>query len=65
VALTKADEVKVVFLGNDVEKWAEFPAAWHFLQPCSCANTAETVDYIQRHPRWRLSLQTHKYLNIR
>ena len=65
VVLEKADEVKAVFLGKDVEEWAEFPAAWHFLQPCSCANTAETVAYIQAHPRWRLSLQTHKYLNIR
>ena len=62
--LAKADEVKVVFLGEDVEKWAEFPATWHFLQPCSCANTARTIDYIRRHPQWRLSLQTHKYVNI-
>ena len=62
--LTKADEVKVVFLGEDVEKWAEFPSTWHFLQPCSCANTARTIDYILRHPQWRLSLQTHKYVNI-
>ncbi|MEQ9188723.1 MAG: 7-carboxy-7-deazaguanine synthase QueE, partial [Cryomorphaceae bacterium] len=22
------------------------------------------VDYIKSHPRWRVSLQTHKYLNI-
>ena len=65
VVLEKADEVKVVYLGKEVGKWAEFPAAWHFLQPCSCANTAETVAYIQAHPCWRLSLQTHKYLNIR
>ena len=65
VVLERADEVKLVFLGEDVEKWADFPAPWHFLQPCSCENTEETVDYIQRHPHWRLSLQTHKYLNIR
>ena len=65
VVLEKADEVKIVYLGSDVERWAEFPAPWHFLQPCSCSNTAETIDYIQRHPHWRLSLQTHKYLNIR
>ena len=65
VVMTQADEVKVVFLGADVEKWAVFPATWHFLQPCSCSNTELTVDYILRHPRWRLSLQTHKYLNIR
>ena len=28
-------------------------------------NTAETVEYVLRHPRWRLSLQTHKYIDIR
>ena len=65
VVLERADEIKVVYLGADVEKWAEFPAKAHFLQPCSCSNTAETMDYILRHPRWRLSLQTHKLLNIR
>ena len=65
VVLERADEVKLVFLGKDVEKWAKFPAEWRFLQPCSCENTEETVNYIMRHPRWRLSLQTHKLLNIR
>ena len=65
VVLERADEVKVVYEGKDVERWAFFPAEWYYLQPCSCANTAETVDYILRHPRWRLSLQTHKYLDIR
>jgi 7-carboxy-7-deazaguanine synthase len=28
-------------------------------------NTARAVDYCQRHPPWRLSLQTHKTLGIR
>ena len=65
VVLERADELKVVYQGQDMEKWLAFPAAWHFLQPCSCKNTVETIDYIQRHPGWRLSLQTHKYLNIR
>ena len=65
VVLEKADEVKVVFQDKEVEKWAEFPARWHFLQPCSCGNTEQTVSYILAHPRWRLSLQTHKYLDIR
>ena len=34
------------------------------IQPCSCNNTAETVDCVMRHPKWRLSLQTHKLINI-
>ena len=64
VVLEKADEVKVVYQGFPVEHWAAFPAPWHFLQPCSCSNTEETVAYILSHPSWRLSLQTHKYISI-
>jgi organic radical activating enzyme len=29
------------------------------------ANTAAAVAYCLRHPRWQLSLQTHKFLGIR
>ena len=70
VVLQKADELKLVLAqGINPEKWVSFPATWHFLQPCAepdgSANTAETVAYIQAHPQWRLSLQTHKLLNIR
>ena len=72
VVLDKADEVKVVYEGGVEEKWAAFPAAWHFLQPCDTGDEAknqailaETIDHIQRHPAWRLSLQTHKLLKIR
>ena len=36
----------------------------HFLQPLSCSNTEAVVDYILAHPRWRLSLQTHKLIDI-
>lgn len=39
-----------------------------FLQPMDGpereANTAAAVDYCRRHPKWRLSLQTHKLLGI-
>ena len=72
VVLERADEVKVVYEDGVDEKWAAFPAAWHFLQPCDTGDPeknravqAETIDHIQRHPLWRLSLQTHKLLNIR
>lgn len=64
-AITKADELKLVYTGQDADKWLDFPADHYFLQPCSGENTKEVVTYIMSHPRWRLSLQTHKYLNIR
>ncbi len=63
--LKKIDELKVVFLGQDVDEIASrYPAMHYFLQPCSCSNTTETVEYILSHPYWRLSLQTHKLINI-
>lgn len=73
VVLKKADEVKLVFApGVDPAAWASFPATWHFLQPCDVADPVRNreilrlaVEYIQLHPSWRLSLQTHKFLGIR
>lgn len=63
--LTQANELKVVFMGDSVEQWLTKICAPHlFLQPCSCKNTQTTVQYILKHPHWRLSLQTHKYIGI-
>lgn len=66
VVLPRCDELKIVYTGQDVEAIAEkLPADRHFLQPCSGRNIPEVINYILRHPRWRLSLQTHKLLDIR
>lgn len=65
-AIDRVDELKVVYQGQDVEQTASlFKARVRFLQPCSGLNIAETVDYILQHPHWRLSLQTHKLIDIR
>jgi len=64
-AVDRIDELKIVYQGQDVEQTASLlPATHHFLQPCSGLNTAETIAYILAHPRWRLSLQTHKLIDI-
>ncbi len=64
--IDRIDELKIVFQNQDVESIAlELPtASCNFLQPMSGINTAETVNYCLAHPRWRLSLQTHKLINI-
>lgn len=63
--INRVDELKIVYQGQDVEETAQFFDTPHrFLQPCSGQNTAETIDYILSHPRWRLSLQTHKLIGI-
>lgn len=71
VRLRHIDELKVVYEGQDVESIANsIPAMHYFLQPCSSqrypggSNTPETVAYILTHPHWRLSLQTHKLIDI-
>lgn len=58
------DEVKVVYTGQDVSPYLGLSAKHHFLQPCSGQNTNEVIAYIKEHPQWRLSLQTHKLIDI-
>ena len=63
--IARMDEVKVVYEGQDISMYESLFAEHFYLQPCSCNNTAETVDCVMRHPKWRLSLQTHKLIDIR
>ena len=72
VVLERADEVKLVFPQVEPEaapeRWVDFPATVHSLQPMDgpdrAANTAAAVAYCLEHPAWRLSVQTHKHLGI-
>lgn len=64
LAVERADEIKVVYLDQNVEKWESFPAEHHYLQPCSGENTGKVINYIKRHPRWKISVQLHKLLKI-
>lgn len=68
-----ANELKVVVYNKSDFKWAEENAAQVsagcklYLQPewsKAAAITPLIIDYIKQHPRWQLSLQVHKYLNI-
>ncbi|MCM1035384.1 MAG: 7-carboxy-7-deazaguanine synthase QueE [Paludibacter sp.] len=71
VVLHEVNELKVVYTETDVEHWRnDIRAEYYYLQPCSCKNTQEVINYIlhqnqQGADAWRLSLQTHKYLSIR
>lgn len=65
VVLNRINEIKVVYTGEEnVEKYLSLKADVYFLQPCSCKNTKQVVEYILQHPHWRLSLQTHKWIGI-
>ena len=67
-SIGRIDELKVLLTpGADPEAIAaQLPRARAYcLQPLSCSNTDLCVDWLKAHPRWRLSLQTHKLINIR
>lgn len=63
--LCRADELKVVYRGQDLSQFDAFECRVRCLQPCSGENIPETMAYCMAHPEWRLSLQTHKLLGIR
>lgn len=69
LTLSYADEVKVVYTGVNPEHWKDdIQAPYWLLQPLDKNghnNTTDVVQYILAHPNWRLSLQTHKILNLR
>lgn len=67
---TSGDELKLVYPQVDAPPAAfEHLAFRHFLLqpmdgPNQRANMQAAVDYCLAHPRWQLSLQTHKWLGI-
>ena len=68
--LTSGDELKLVYpqVGLDPAAMETLAFDHFWLQPMDGAamveNTRAAVDYCLAHPRWRLSLQTHKVLGI-
>jgi 7-carboxy-7-deazaguanine synthase (Cx14CxxC type) len=70
VAQTSGQELKLVYPqpGVDPARFTGMDFERFFLQPMDGAdreaNTAAAVAYCLAHPRWRLSVQTHKYLGL-
>ena len=71
--LREADELKIVYDGeNEPKFYGNIKINHRFLQPCDTGDAAKnaeitkkTIEFCKEHPEWRLSLQTHKILNIR
>lgn len=70
LVIRSGDELKLVFPqpGADPAEFEDLAFRHFFLQPMDGpdreANTAAALQYCLAHPRWRLSLQTHKLLGI-
>jgi len=69
--LQRGDELKLVYpqIGLSPEQFSDLNFRHFYLQPMDGPeveqNTRLTLDYCLQHPRWSLSLQTHKLLDIR
>ena len=70
VVQTRGQELKLVYpqSGVDPARFEGLDFERFLLQPMDgprrAANTEATIAYCLVHPRWRLSVQTHKYLGI-
>jgi len=66
----KGDEIKVVIpqAGQDIADYQQLDFANYFVQPMdgplAAFNTQLAIDTCRRNPQWKLSLQTHKLLQI-
>ena len=71
LALQRGDELKLVYPQSLArpERFESLHFEHFFLQPMDGpdleANTRGAIDYCLAHPRWRLSLQSHKIVGIR
>jgi 7-carboxy-7-deazaguanine synthase (Cx14CxxC type) len=71
IAVEHGDELKLVYPQSDAppERFERLAFRHFFLQPMDGpardANTRAAIEYCLRHPRWRLSLQSHKIIGIR
>ena len=70
--LTRCNELKVLYLGQDLTQYDTIEASHRFLQPCYSPdevqrqkNMQACVEAVMSHPQWRLSLQMHRVLGIR
>lgn len=76
LVVTSGDELKLVYPQADAmpERFADLDFDHFLIQPMDGlagdqatrgAHTERAVEYCLSHPQWRLSMQTHKMLNIR
>jgi 7-carboxy-7-deazaguanine synthase len=68
---TRGNELKLVYPQENAppEMFAQLDFEHFFLQPMdgpdTVVNTERAIEYCLAHPRWRLSIQTHKLVGLR
>lgn len=71
VIIRHANEVKVVYDGIHTISFFDINADYYYIQPCDTGDNQKNkeiiqqcVQYIKNNPKWKLSLQTQKILNV-
>ena len=69
--VTSCNELKCIFTGEESVNDFGIKAEYYYLQPCDTGDAVKNrliietcVEYIKQHPKWRLSLQTHKLVGF-
>ena len=71
LVVTKGDEIKIVYPqdGINIAEYEKYNFKHFYLQPLDnknhILNNKKTIEYILKNPKWKLSVQTHKYLEIK
>ncbi len=70
IKVVSGDEIKIVYpqTGINPSDFENFDFNHFYIQPMDspfqAQNTEAAIDYCKAHPQWKLSIQTHKLLNI-
>ena len=72
VKVKKCNELKCIFDERMLTDTFDIEADYYYLQPCDTGNLMRNseimticIEYIKLHPKWRLSLQTHKLIGFK
>lgn len=67
----RVNELKVVYQWQDMSQYDGIDAEEYYLQPCDYKdeqknkeNIESVINFIKQHPKWKLSIQTQKILNV-
>ena len=70
IVITSGEEIKIVFpqTGIDPKEFENMEFSHRYIQPMDGPfqqqNTEKAINYCKNNPMWKLSIQTHKLLNI-
>ncbi len=70
IVVRSGNEIKIVYpqKGLDPLNFEDLDFEHFYIQPMECeeweSTTEASIEFCKKHPRWKLSVQSHKYLNI-